>query len=143
MPFTGWEKWAPVVLRVVLGAALLPHGAQKLFGAFGGAGPAGTAAYMQKLGLIPGVFWAWVAIVTEFFGGLGLIFGFLTRVWAGLLVIEMIVAIMKVNWWRGFFFTAGGFETPLVFTGVALSLVLGGPGVLSVDRAMGLEKPSA
>ena len=53
----------------------------------------------------------------------------------------MIVAIVKVNWWRGYFWTAGGFEVPLVFCVIALCLVQSGTGDLSVDRAIGLEQP--
>ena len=53
----------------------------------------------------------------------------------------MIVATVRVNWWRGFFWTAGGFQVPLVFGVIALCLVLSGTGDLSVDRAIGLERP--
>ncbi len=143
MRFTGLQKWAPVLLRIGLGVLLIPNGAQKLLGAFHGAGPAGTAAYFAKLDLTPGIFWAWLVIIEEFFGSLGFITGFLTRVWAAGLIIEMIVAIVKVNLARGYFMTSVGAQGPLLVMTIALALLLSGPGPLSVDRAIGLEKPPA
>ncbi len=139
----GLDRWVPVLLQFWLGGTLIPHGAQKLFGLFGGPGMAGWTATIQKLGFTPPVFWAWVVVIVEFLGALCIFFGFLTRFWALLLIIEMIVAINKVNWARGFFWLGGGIEFPLALAVIALTLVLGGPSFLSVDRAIGLEKRSS
>jgi putative oxidoreductase len=141
----GQERWALVILQVVLGLVFAMHGAQKLFGAFGGGGITGTAAFFAKFGIEPALFWTWVVSITEFFGGLSIMAGFLTRFWAAGLVIDMIVAIIKVNWAAGFFGGRGafGFELPLTFGVMALMLVLTGPSFVSVDRATGLERRGA
>jgi putative oxidoreductase len=138
--FEGWEAWATVLLQVTLGAIFMAHGAQKLFGTFQGPGITGLAGMLQKYGFTPPVFWAWVAAIVEFFGGLFIFFGFLTRIWAAILIVHMIVAIVKVNWALGFFWTKGGLEFPLTLAIIALTLVLTGPSFLSVDRAVGLEE---
>jgi putative oxidoreductase len=136
------RDWATFILRVVLGTIFMLHGAQKLFGVFGGAGPTGLGAYFTKIGINPGLFWAWVVAIVEFFGGSFLIFGFLTRFVAAALVIDMTVAVFKVHfpvffWSR---FPPGGFEMPMTLGVIALSLLISGSGGCSVDRAIGLEK---
>ncbi len=136
------DRWARLLLQVLLGVLFAAHGAQKFFGAFGGRGIAGTTGYFQNLGITPAVFWVWVVIIVEFFGGLCILFGLLTRLWASLIVIEMIVAIVKVNWARGFISPQIGWEFPFACGVIAFALVLMGPGFLSVDRAIGLEKRS-
>src|SRR5262245_22456098 len=99
----GRGRWAVVILQILIGFVFAMHGSQKLFGAFGGGGIAGTAAFFAKFGILPEPFWAWVVAITEFFGGLSILAGFLTRFWAAGLVIDMIVAVIKVNWANGFF----------------------------------------
>ncbi len=138
----GLDRWVPLILQLLLGGVFIAHGAQKLFGVFQGPGITGMTAMLLKLGFDPAFFWAWVASIVEFFGGLFIFFGFLTRIWAVLIIVEMIVAIIKVNWAMGFFWTKGGLEFPLTLGVIALALVLVGPGFLSVDRAIGLEKPA-
>lgn len=135
----GGKRWATFVLQVALGLIFVAHGSQKLFGVFGGAGLAGLGAYFNKIGITPGLFWAWVVGIVEFFGGAFILFGFLTRIVAVLLVIEMTVAIFKVHF-PVFFWTKGGLEMAMTLGVIALSLVLSGPSFLSVDRALGLEK---
>jgi putative oxidoreductase len=139
----GWNRFVPLILQLLLGGIFIPHGAQKLFGTFGGSGMTAFTESLQKSGITPAVFWAWVVACLEFFGGLFVFFGFLTRIGAALFVVEMIVAIVKVNWARGFFWLKGGLEFPLVLAVIALAVLLGGPSFLSVDRAVGLEKRSA
>ncbi len=136
----GLDRWGRLVLRAVLGGVFVLHGAQKLFGAFGGGGINGTAAFFQKFGIAPGLPWAWVVGSLEFFGGLLIFFGLLTRICASLIVIEMVVAGIKVNSTRGFFFDKVGWEITLVYGAAALAVALLGAGPLSVDRAIGLEK---
>jgi putative oxidoreductase len=137
--FEGWERWATVVLQVVLGAIFIAHGAQKLFGAFGGAGVSGLGAYFTKLGLNPGLFWAWVVALVEFFGGSCILLGLFTRIAAAALVVDMTVAVFAVHF-PVFFWTKGGLEMAMTLGVIALSLVLSGPSFLSLDRLLGLEK---
>lgn len=134
------DRWARLMLQVIVGLVFMMHGSQKLLGAFGGGGISGTTAFFQKFAISPSPFWAWVVALLEFFGGLSILLGFLTRIWTSLIVIEMIVAIVKVNYARGFFFDKGGWEIPLMFGAAVLALALMGPGPLSIDRALGLEK---
>lgn len=136
----GAERWAVLILQVLLGFIFVMHGAQKLFGAFQGPGVAGFAGMLQKYSITPSLLWAWVATIVEFFGGLFVLLGFMTRIWAGLLVVEMIVAIWKVNWANGFFWLKGGLEFPLTLGVIALVLVITGPSFVAVDRAIGLER---
>jgi putative oxidoreductase len=144
--FEGLQKWGPVVLQAVLGFVFVMHWAAKLFGAFQGPGPAGVAAYLTKIGFAHAVFfWAWVVTLTEFFGGLCVLCGFLTRFWAAGLVIDMTTAILRYHIHIGFFWLrpGGGLEFPLTLAAIAFALLLTGPSFLSVDRALGLEKRTA
>src|SRR6476660_6877290 len=90
------ENTATVILRFVLGVVFFAHGAQKMLGWFGGYGFSGTMSYFTGQAHIPAVF-AFLAIAAEFFGGLGLIFGFLTRVAAFGISVNMLVAIASVH----------------------------------------------
>jgi putative oxidoreductase len=134
------ERLAVLILRLFLGFAFTMHGSQKLLGAFGGGGVSGVAGMMGKLGIEPSLLWAWVVSITEFVGGVCLFFGFLTRFWAAGLVIDMAVAVVKVHLVNGFFVGKNGVELPLTFGVIALAIVLTGPGSLSMDRAIGIEK---
>lgn len=130
---------ASLVLRVMLGLIMIPHGAQKLFGAFGGPGLGETAQLMAKLGLTPGMLWAWVTGLVEFGGGVFLLVGFLTRVTAFLIAVQMATAVLKVHAPK-FFVEQGGMEFALALAAVAVAVLLLGGGSLSVDRAIGLER---
>jgi len=127
-------SWAPTAIRLVLGITFMAHGAQKLFGAFGGPGMAGTVGFFAGMGLKPALFWAWVVALAEFFGGLGILLGLLTGVASAVLIVDMLVAIAFVHGKNGFFAKAGGFEYNLSLIVMALSLILSGPGRLSLDR---------
>ena len=131
---------AVLILRLFLGFAFMMHGSQKLLGAFGGGGVSDVAGMLGRLGIEPSHLWAWVVSITEFVGGVCLFFGFLTRFWAAGLVIDMAVAVVKVNLVNGFFAVKNGVELPLTFGVIALVIVLTGPGSLSMDRAIGIEK---
>ena len=131
---------AVLILRLFLGIVFVMHGSQKLLGAFGGSGIAGVAGMLGKLGIEPSLIWAWVLSITEFGGGICLFLGFLTRFWAAGLVIDMSVAIIKVHFANGFFVSKNGFEFPLTLGVVALTILLAGPGAVSVDHATGIEK---
>jgi putative oxidoreductase len=125
------------VLRLCVGTVFLAHGAQKLFGAWGGPGLAGTAGLFEGLGLTPAYPLAVLAALAEFSGGVLLIVGGLTRWVALVLAIEMGVAVWKVHYLNGFFLNSArgpGVEFCLVLTGALFCLTLAGPGALSVDE---------
>jgi len=135
------EAWSSLVLRVILGIVILPHGAQKLLGLFGGFGFAGTMGMFTDKMHLPAVV-AFLIIIGESFGSLGLILGFLTRLTAASYVLIMLGAITLVHWPNGFFMNwfgkqAGeGYEYHLLVIGIGLALLLTGGGKWSVDGAI-------
>lgn len=130
--------FAEPMVRVAAGLFLMPHGAQKLFGLFGGYGVEATGQFFAaKLGLPPSL--ALLAGLIEFFGGLFLALGFLTRPAAALVVGLMGAAVLMVHLHAGFFWTDGGFEYPLLWGIVALSYVIRGGGAYSLDALVGRE----
>ena len=126
------------VLRLVVGGLFAGHGAQKLFGWFGGYGLKGTGGFMESIGLRPGVAMAALAGVSEFVGGLLLVAGLLVPLAALLIVAAMIVSIVKVHGQNGLWSQAGGYEYNLVLIAVAVALALVGPGAISVANALGV-----
>jgi putative oxidoreductase len=130
-----------LVLRLTLGVVFFPHGAQKVFGWFGGHGFTGTMGFFTGTMHIPALF-AFLAIAAEFAGSIGLILGLGTRIAAFGIASTMAVAIAAVHAQNGFFMNwsgkqAGeGFEYHLLAIGIALALILRGGGKLSVDRAI-------
>jgi putative oxidoreductase len=129
---------AEPLIRITAGLMLVPHGAQKLFGWFGGYGIEATGQFFSsKLGLPASL--ALVAGLVEFFGGLMLALGLATRVVAALVVGLMAVAVLQVHLGAGFFWTSGGFEYPLFWGLVALAFVIRGGGRYSVDALIGTE----
>lgn len=131
---------ALLLLRIAIGLLFLVHGSQKLFGMFGGDGLEGTARGLELgLGFHPGMFFAVLSGLTEFGGGLFLLFGLLTPL-AGLAIVgQMIVAIITVTGPRGFFDTNGGYEFNLTLIAIALVLIIAGPGRLSLDHRLGWD----
>jgi putative oxidoreductase len=128
------------MIRFFTGLILVPHGAQKLFGWFGGHGLEGTGGFFaQNLGLEPGIFWAALVGAAEFFGGLFLAVGFLTRPSAVAVAVVMAYAAFIVHLPSGFFWNKGGYEYPLLWGLVALAIAFRGGGELSVDRKIGRE----
>jgi len=127
------DAWSSLILRVMLGVVMLPHGAQKLLGLFGGHGFSGTmGAFTEKMG-IPWIL-AFLVIMGESFGALGLIAGFLTRFCAFGIFCIMLGAIFMVHLPNGFFMQGGGYEYHLLMIGMSLSLMISGAGRWSVDR---------
>mgnify|MGYP000565897681 CR=1 FL=1 len=123
-------------LRVGAGSIFAAHGAQKLFGWFGGYGLEGTAGWMASIGLEPGVLMAALAGSAEFFGGLLLIMGLLVRPAALALAGTMIVAIVTVHLGNGLFMANNGYEFSLALLAISLGLVARGAGSFSLDRAL-------
>lgn len=135
---------ALLLLRAMIGVVFIAHGAQKLFGAFGGGGLDAAAKAMAGYGLKPGMFFAVLAGISEFGGGLLLLVGLLTPL-AGLIITGvMVVAIAVSTGQKGFIVIGGlGYEYNLVLIAIALALVIAGPGRLSLDRQLGLEQAVA
>jgi putative oxidoreductase len=117
-----------LVLRVVVGVIFAAHGSQKLFGAFGGGGLEDTVAKMGGEAV------PYLVTIGEFFGGVGLIIGFLTRFSAASLIVIMVGAIATVHGKKGFFLSDGGFEYNLALIGLLLPILLCGPGKYSIGR---------
>ena len=126
------------LMRFVTGLFLMPHGSQKLFGLFGGDIHA-TAGFFAKVGIEPALPMAYLVGCVEFFGGLLVAVGFLTRPAAAGVAIMMAVAVLNVHLANGYFWTSGGFEYPLLWGLLAVAIFLRGGGPLSVDRAIGRE----
>ena len=132
------SDFAEPILRIGLGGILIPHGCQKLFGMFGGMGLTANAALFERLGYSPGMFWGTLVGCTEFIGGILLVLGLFTRFAAAAVLIFMIVAV-KFTSAKGFFWSAGGFEFPLLIGICALFFVIRGGGHCSLDRTIGRE----
>jgi putative oxidoreductase len=135
------EGWTGFILRLTLGLVMLPHGAQKLLGWYGGLGFSGTLGlFREKMG-IP-LLIAFLVIVAESFGSLALLAGFLTRFTASSLAVIMLGAILMVHLPQGFFMNwfgqlqGEGFEYHLLVIGIAVALLVTGGGRWSVDRIL-------
>lgn len=123
-----------VILRVPIGLILAAHGSQKLFAWFGGYGLEGTGQWMASVGLNPGFVMALLAGSAEFFGGIALIMGLLTRLAAVINAFTMLVALFWVHWGHGFFLDTHGIEYALALFSASAALVLIGGGRYSLDR---------
>jgi len=140
MIFGTFPSWSLLIVRVVLGVIFFAHGAQKVFGWFGGNGLKGTIGYFkQALGIPAGA--TVIAALIECFGGLAVLVGVLARPAALGLIMVMLVAISTVHWKNGFFLNwanapgkGHGYEMNLALIGMALAVVVGGAGRFSVDR---------
>lgn len=121
-----------LLLRLAVGVIFAAHGAQKLFGAFGGPGLSKVVEGMGTLG--------YFVTVGEFFGGLGLIVGFLCRFSAAALIIIMLGAIVTVHGKNGFFQSGGGFEYNLALIGLLAPTLIAGPGRFAIGRFLPLPK---
>jgi putative oxidoreductase len=128
--------YAPLALRIPIGIIFMAHGAQKLFGWFGGYGLEGTGGWMESIGLAPGFIMALMAGSAEFFGGLFILLGLLTRPAAIALSFTMIVAIFSVHFEKGLFMSNNGYEFGLALLAASVSLALSGAGKLAVDNAL-------
>jgi len=132
------SPFAEPLIRIAAGLLLVPHGAQKLFGWFGGYGIEATGQFFSAKLSLPASF-ALLAGLIEFFGGLMLAAGLATRLVAALVVGLMAVAVLQVHLGAGFFWTSGGFEYPLFWGIVALAFVIRGGGRYSLDALIGYE----
>ena len=127
---------AALALRVPVGIILAAHGAQKLYGWFGGYGLGGTGQWMASIGLEPGYLMALLAGSAEFYGGLALVLGLLTRPAAVVSAFTMLVAIFSVHFEHGLFLTNNGYEYALALFAAVVALTIQGAGSFSVDNAI-------
>jgi putative oxidoreductase len=130
-----------LILRLVIGLTVAGHGAQKLFGWFGGPGMSKWTQSVERLRIRPAQPWAWVAALSEFGGGLLLALGLLSPLGSLAIVGTMLVAIATVHLSKGFWVAKGGYEFNLAIIGGAVALALTGPGAYSLDNALGLHLP--
>lgn len=131
--FSTDSGWGPLALRVPVGIIFAAHGAQKLFGWFGGYGLEGTGQFLDTLGLSPGALMAFLAGAAEFFGGLALIIGLLVRPAAAVLAFTMAVAIFAVHFPNGLFLSNNGYEFGLALFAASAALLFTGAGRASLD----------
>ncbi|KAF7775190.1 putative oxidoreductase [Pseudoalteromonas citrea] len=131
---TSHASYAALSLRLPIGIIFMAHGAQKLFAWFGGYGLEGTAGWMESIGLTPGFLMALLAGSGEFFGGLFILLGLLTRPAAAVLALTMVVAIFSVHFSNGLFMSNNGYEFALALFAASVSLVVAGSGKLAVDN---------
>jgi putative oxidoreductase len=127
------------LVRAVLGLLLFAHGAQKLFGWWGGHGLEGTGGFFHSLGHRPGRQMAALAGGSEATGGLLLFLGLLTPLGAAAIIGVMIVAAISVHADNGLWATNGGYELPMFLGVVAAALAFTGPGSFSIDNGLGLN----
>lgn len=132
---------ALLLLRVVTGALLVGHGAQKLFGAFGGKGVEGTAQGFKKMGLDPAEEWAQVAGAAEIAGWGLTALGLFSPIGPIVTTAPMIVAWRKKHGDKPIWVNQGGAELPLTNLTIASALMLAGPGAISIDRVLGIKTP--
>ena len=127
------------IARIVLGALMAAHGAQKLLGWFGGHGLNATGEFMVQLGFRQGRTFATLASVTEVASGLLVALGFLGPIGPALMLSVMIVAAVSVHWHNGVFAMTNGIEVPLLYGTGALALALTGLGAYSLDTVLGIS----
>lgn len=127
-----------LLLHLTLGLIFFAHGAQKLFGLFGGQGLQGTARFIEMLGLRPAKWWAIAAALGETLGGLLMALGLFTPLAALLIAAVMLVAFLRVHMQNGFWNSKGGYEYNLVLFVLALALAITGAGQFSLDALIGL-----
>ncbi|PYQ30047.1 MAG: hypothetical protein DMF56_09995 [Acidobacteria bacterium] len=128
-----------LVLRLIFGIVMAAHGAQKLFGWFGGYGLNGTGGYFESLGFRPGRFFAFAAGASEFAGGLLVAIGLFGPIGPALVLATMIVAAITVHWKGGLFANSNGIELPLLYAAAAIAIGLTGPGALSLDALLRID----
>ncbi len=135
------ESWVGLILRLTLGLVMFPHGAQKLLGWYGGFGFSGTLGFFTETMHLPWLV-AFLIIIGEFFGSLGLLAGLLTRFSAASIGVIMLGAIALVHLPNGFFMnwfgkqSGEGYEYHLLVVGIALALIVTGAGRWSVDQVI-------
>ncbi len=130
-----------LILRIFVGLLIAAHGAQKVFGWFGGGGIPGTQKMIRSFDVHPSVFWAWVSALDEFVGGPLLALGFLMPLGPLMIIANMLFAVHRVHLGKGFWNSKGGIEFPLLLLVNALALGLVGAGLYSIDALIHFVAP--
>ncbi|CAM2934528.1 DoxX family protein [Vibrio mytili] len=128
--------FSTLALRIPIGIIFMAHGSQKLFGWFGGYGLEGTGQWLDSIGLGPGILMAFLAGSGEFFGGLLLLLGLLTRPAAAVTAFTMVVAIFSVHFENGLFLSNNGYEFGLALLAASVSLAFSGAGKVGLDNLL-------
>jgi len=133
---------AVLILRIAVGGMLAAHGAQKLFGAFGGPGLGGTQKIIESLGMRPAWFWAALAGLSELGGGILTALGFLSPLGPLGILAAMAIAVFRAHWGKPIWATQGGSELALMNAAIVIAIALAGPGRYSLDAALGVVLPA-
>jgi putative oxidoreductase len=133
---------APFIVRLAQGSLMAGHGAQKLFGSFGGPGIEGTSGFMEMLGMRPGRPWAYLAGLSEFGGGVLTALGLLNPLGPLGVIGAMSMATRKAHWGKPIWVTEGGAELPVLNIAVSAALMIREPDRYSLDRALGIRLPA-
>ncbi len=129
-----------LIARLIVGIAMAAHGTQKAFGWFGGYGLKATGGFFESMGYRPGILFASLAAYGELAGGILTALGLFGPTGPALIVLVMVVAAGSMHVRNGFFASKNGFELNAFYIAAALALAFGGPGPLSLDGVLGLEK---
>jgi len=130
-----------LILRLVIGLTLAGHGAQKIFGWWGGTGMTGWTGAMTRMRIRPALAWAWMSALAELVGGLLVALGLLSPLGSFAILGSMLVAMLLVHWPKGFWNSKGGYEFNLAIIAAVVALALTGPGAYSLDSLLGLHLP--
>lgn len=133
---------APLIVRLAQGSLMAGHGAQKLFGSFGGPGLEGTSGFMEMLGMRPGRPWAYLAGLSELGGGALTALGLLNPLGPLGVIASMSMATRKAHWGKPIWVTEGGAELPLLNIAVSTALMIREPDGYSLDRVLGIRLPA-
>jgi putative oxidoreductase len=132
---------APTIVRLAQGSLMAGHGAQKLFGSFGGPGLEGTSGFMEMLGMRPGRPWAYLAGLSEFGGGVLTALGLFNPLGPLGVIGSMAMATRKAHWGKPIWVTEGGAELPVLNIAVSTALMIREPDAYSLDRVLGIRLP--
>jgi putative oxidoreductase len=136
------NETAPLIVRLAQGSLMAGHGAQKLFGSFGGPGLEGTTGFMEMLGMRPGRLWAYLAGLSEFAGGVLTALGLLNPMGPLGVIGAMSMATRKAHWGKPIWVTEGGAELPVLNIAVSTALMIREPDRYSLDRVLGIRLPT-
>jgi putative oxidoreductase len=136
------NETAPMIVRAVQGSLMAGHGAQKLFGSFGGPGLEGTSGFMEMLGMRPGRPWAYMAGLSEFGGGVLTALGLFNPLGPLGIIGAMSMATRKAHWDKPIWVTEGGAELPVLNIAISTALLVREPDGFSLDRLLGIRLPA-
>jgi putative oxidoreductase len=135
------NETAPTIVRIAQGSLMAGHGAQKLFGSFGGPGLEGTSGFMEMLGMRPGRPWAYLAGLSEFGGGVLTALGLFNPLGPLGVIGSMSMATRKAHWGKPIWVTEGGAELPVLNIAISTALMIREPDAFSLDRLLGIRLP--